>query len=162
MATLYDVKTAGHHQKNLNQQMTQVDSRWFNWETVEGATGGDGKHEQTGSCQLCCSGKLASVMTVSWISAPALLCVSPCEEEEVGGRQAGRHLILHLRCVWRAALQVTKQEEHDWLTPELFSHSPPLPPPIVSVCFLAFAQQLVFFPRPWWEKKKLAAGFLVT
>lgn len=56
---------------------------------MQGVTGGGGKNEQTSYCQLCFSGKLVSIMIVSYNSAPSLLFVSPCQEEEVGGRQAG-------------------------------------------------------------------------
>ena len=72
------------------------------------------------------------------------------------GRQAGRHLILHPRCVWRDALQVTKQEEH---TDSLLSYFlPPLLSPLPSFLFVfqLLPNSLCFSPGS--DEKEFAAG----
>lgn len=68
---------------------------------MQGAAGGGGKHER---------GAAVSSASLKAESAPSPLSPSACQQEEVGGRQAGS--LFSISGVWGEDPQVTKQEEH--------------------------------------------------
>lgn len=73
-----------------------------------GATEGGGKQTKLLAALLVWQASISSGCF------PKLCPISFSKSLSGGGSwKAGRHLILHLQCVWRAEVQVTKQEEHD-------------------------------------------------